>query len=172
MPNVFLVGFMGAGKSSVGSLVAAELDWAFVDLDAVVEERLGLSVPEVFARHGEPAFRRAERAALRDVAAGDRQVVATGGGTFCSEDARRLMETSGSVTVFLDAPWEVIRQRLPSHDPSRPKLGTAEQARRLYLDRRRWYLRALIVVPIRAEQSVDEVASDLVERLGGVLCAT
>ncbi len=172
MSNVYLVGFMGAGKTSVGRAVAARLGWSFVDLDELLVARFGIDIPTVFARHGEEVFRQAETEELAATTGRDRQVVALGGGAYCTAENRRVIAETEGVAVFLDAPWELIRGRLPDRDPSRPLLGDEEHARQLYLDRRRCYLRARVVVPIHDQQSVDDVAGAVLERLERSACAT
>src|SRR5271169_2079149 len=107
---VFLVGFMGSGKNTVGQELARRLSWDFVDLDARIEAREGQTIPEIFRVHGEPAFRSAETNALRDLArslARD-SVVALGGGAFVQETNRELLRAWRS--VFLDAPVSELWQ--------------------------------------------------------------
>src|SRR6204780_3153648 len=101
---VFLVGFMGSGKNTVGQELARRLAWDFVDLDARIEARERETIPDIFRLHGEPAFRSAETNALRDLTnsfARD-SVVALGGGAFVQEANRELLRPWPS--VFLDAP--------------------------------------------------------------------
>src|ERR1700722_5574442 len=101
---VFLVGFMGSGKNTVGQELARRLGWEFVDLDARIEARENKTIPDIFRLDGEPAFRSAETGALRDLTkslASD-SVVALGGGAFVSRQNRELLLTWPS--VFLDAP--------------------------------------------------------------------
>jgi shikimate kinase len=102
--RIVLTGFMGAGKSTTGRLLAARLDWTFLDLDAHLEARAGLSVPEIFARHGEDHFRRLESSALASALALPNTVLALGGGTPEVLTNRLLLEqTPGTLTVFLDS---------------------------------------------------------------------
>lgn len=109
--RLYLVGFMGAGKSAIGRRLATGLGWRFEDTDERVTRSEGRSIEELFEQAGEGRFREAERRALREIAAGDDVVVATGGGLFLSLEARRLMARTG-VAVWLDAAWEVVRARL------------------------------------------------------------
>ena len=111
MKNIFITGFMGVGKSSVGQAVARQLGWAYVDTDDVLERIAGKSIEAVFAEDGEDAFRALESRALAEVCGGERQVIATGGGMVKSAANRDLMRDSGFV-VCLEASPETIVQRL------------------------------------------------------------
>ena len=111
MDNIFLTGFMGVGKSSVGQAVARQLGWTYVDTDDVLERIAGKSIPSVFAEDGEDAFRLLESQALAEVCGAERQVISTGGGMVKSPANRTLMRASGFV-VCLEATPETIVQRL------------------------------------------------------------
>ena len=119
---IFLAGFMGSGKSTVGRRLAEALEWAFVDLDAEIERRAGCSIADIFADHGEERFRECEHEALREQAEmsrlGTPRVVALGGGTYTFERNRSLLRQVGP-TLWLDAPVEALweRVRLESHRP-------------------------------------------------------
>ncbi len=114
---VFLAGFMGSGKSTIGAMLAREFGWSFVDLDAQIETRENAPIPEIFARRGEAAFRAAEREALLEQAAqaraGKPRVVALGGGSYASAENRSALRAAG-VTVWLDADaatlWNRVRE--------------------------------------------------------------
>jgi shikimate kinase len=99
--HIFLVGFMGAGKSTVAALLADEFSEAFVDLDERIVEAVGMPVSEIFAQRGEEAFREAESAALRAVAAEPASVVACGGGIVLRPENRALLKEAGLV-VYLE----------------------------------------------------------------------
>ncbi|HUC43368.1 MAG TPA: shikimate kinase [Candidatus Sulfotelmatobacter sp.] len=134
--TVFLVGFMGAGKTAVGKALASARSWGFEDTDAAVEIALGRAIPEIFNELGEGAFREAESAALRMVAGRPRTVVATGGGLFLSL-AHRAVVRAGGVSVWLDASLEVAAARLEgaAGRPLWPREDTL--ARRALYERRR-----------------------------------
>lgn len=116
--RVVLVGFMGAGKSTVGPLVARRLGWAFVDLDDEIERAAGRTVREIFATGGEAAFRDAERAAAERVSARERLVLATGGGAFTVPETRSALQR-GALTVWLSCELDTLLARIPA-DGSRP----------------------------------------------------
>jgi len=109
---------MGAGKSTVGPLVARELGWPFLDLDDVVAAAAGRTVPEIFATEGEAAFRAAETAAAERVAARGRLVLATGGGAFTVPETREALQRD-ALTVWLRCEIETLLARIPA-DGSRP----------------------------------------------------
>jgi shikimate kinase len=136
--GVALVGFMGAGKTSVGRQLAEALDLPFVDLDERIQEREQASISKLFETRGEPGFRRAEWAALEGVLEEGPSVLACGGGTPCQEGAMELLMTWGR-TVFLDVSLENLAQRELT---GRPLWG--EQASALYASRRPVYEQAHI----------------------------
>lgn len=117
----YLIGFMGSGKTHWGRLLAERLGWPFVDLDAAIEAREGLGIGEIFARFGEPYFRRLEAECLRRTALWPDAVIATGGGTPCFFDNMDWMNRAG-LTIFLDAPAEQLIARLKPERDSRPLL--------------------------------------------------
>ena len=118
MRCVVLIGFMGAGKTTVGRALAKKLRWNFLDLDDVIEQRERKSVAEIFASSGEPAFRRMESAALaallQDRQAGSDLVLALGGGAFVQQQNRDALNSAGAITVLLEAPVEELRRRCQS----------------------------------------------------------
>ncbi|MEM8558631.1 MAG: shikimate kinase [Bacteroidota bacterium] len=122
--NVYLTGFMGSGKSTVGPLVAEQLGAAFVDLDAAIEETVGRPIAQVFAEQGEDAFREAERAALRATTSRSGLVVATGGGALLAPEAFDAAAGAGTV-VFLRVQAEVLVARLAPEAAHRPLLHNA-----------------------------------------------
>ncbi len=134
---VVLIGFMGAGKSSVGRVVAGLLGADFVDLDARIESAAGRSVGEIFASEGEGVFREMEKEAIRDAVAVPGRVVAAGGGAFLDPGNRALLKAYAPV-VFLDVSPETVLARL-SRDASRPLLrgGDREAKVRDLMARRR-----------------------------------
>jgi shikimate kinase len=127
--NIFLVGMMGAGKTTVGRALAARTKRAFVDTDRVLVERTGVPVATVFEIEGEEGFRRRETSVLEEVCEEDGRVVATGGGIVLAEVNRRLMREHGTVVYLrarVESLWERTRQ-----DASRPLLATPNPKARL-----------------------------------------
>jgi shikimate kinase len=127
--NLFLVGMMGAGKTTLGKALAQRLRREFVDTDRLLVERTGVPVATVFEIEGEDGFRRRESALLAEICARDHSVVATGGGVVLDEGNRRLMRESGTV-VYLKARVESLWERT-RHDSSRPLLATPNPRQRL-----------------------------------------
>jgi shikimate kinase len=127
--NIFLVGPMGAGKSTIGRQLALVLGRQFVDADREVETRTGASISLIFELEGEAGFRRRERAVLEDLSAGRELVVATGGGAVLDPNNRALLSERGTV-VYLHAPLEVLFRRT-RRDRSRPLLQTEDPRARL-----------------------------------------
>lgn len=110
--RIFLVGMMGAGKSTVGKRVADALGWDFLDTDAMVAESVGMSIPEIFSRKGEAFFREAEKVALARAGERERVVVATGGGAVLAGENWRVMETEGSLSVYLEASVSTLTRQV------------------------------------------------------------
>jgi len=122
--NIIFIGFMGSGKTSIGRLVAKKLGFQFVDTDAVVVERAGMPVAEIFAGYGEAWFRDQETSALESMAMHNRSVISTGGGIVLREENRALLRDLGFV-VWLTASEEIIFDRV-SRNKRRPLLQTAD----------------------------------------------
>ena len=137
---IFLVGFMGAGKTTVGRALAGHLDYAFLDLDELIAERTGKSVSEIFAELGESEFRRLEREAIESCRGNIRSVIALGGGAYIQEDNRTLLRAIGK-TVWLDCELETCLKRI-SGDKSRPLLGSVDDMKMLFDLRRSAYEQA------------------------------
>ncbi len=120
---IFLVGFMGSGKSYWGSRLAKSIAWDFVDLDTLIEQKTGLSIPEIFALHGEDGFRLHEQDCLHSLTERlEPAVIATGGGTPCFFDNMDWMNQHGT-TIWLDIPVDTLVERLWPERHKRPLLA-------------------------------------------------
>jgi shikimate kinase len=157
---VFLVGFMGSGKNTVGRVLARRLAWDFVDLDARIEARERQTVAEIFRLQGEDAFRLAETDALRDLLTNSLvcpSVVALGGGAFVQETNRELLRPWPS--VFLDAPaeehWQRCLQDEAETGVERPLRKDPEQFARLHAQRLPFYRRASLIVETSGKEVAD-----------------
>jgi len=160
--KVYLVGFMAAGKTTVARALGRRLDWRVVDIDEVVEKRERLSVSEIFARHGEPYFRMAERAALTEQIGVPHLVVATGGGTFAEPQNRAMINADG-LSIWLDIPLDRALARVPA-DGRRPLAADREAFERLYHARRTAYQQAHIRVDA-GRQGIDALVEQLMDLL-------
>lgn len=127
--NIFLVGMMGAGKTSVGRVLAKRLNKTFYDSDHVIEERTGVRIPLIFEIEGEPGFRNRETAVLDELTALDEVVLATGGGAVLAQENRERLRSRGTV-VYLRATVKDLLNRT-RHDKNRPLLQTADPRARL-----------------------------------------
>lgn len=172
MRNIYLVGFMGAGKTAVGRVVAHRLDRVFFDLDEAIENRMGMSIPEIFSTRGEDAFRLAEADEVEMTTDRKGLVVATGGGAFENLENRRHIHGSGGVSIFLDPPWETIRCRMLGESSTRPKWVDESQARRLYESRLPMYRLASIRLDLDGGETPDEIAALIVDELSELACAS
>lgn len=130
--TIVLTGFMGAGKTTVGRILAARLNWTFLDLDAEIEREAGITIAEIFRIHGEPDFRIREARTLAALVTRPQTVLALGGGAIESQDTRSLLTGSpGLCTVFLSAPLEALIERCLAQqqgaDELRPVLADRER---------------------------------------------
>lgn len=165
-PKIVLVGFMAAGKSTVGELLARRTGYDFVDLDAEIERRQERSIPEIFRQDGEEAFRAMEAEATRRHDDSREVVVATGGGWMAREELRDRW--TGATTVWLRVSPGQVLERVGSDTSSRPMLDASspERSIRAILARRRPHYRLADLTVDTDGRSPDEVAARILERLG------
>lgn len=159
---IFLVGFMGAGKTTVGRTLAEHLGYDFFDLDELIEAQAAKSVQAIFAELGEAEFRRLEHEATRACSNRSRAVIALGGGAYVPDRNRTLLRTIGR-TVWLDCPLEVCLRRV-SGDQSRPLLGDEGEMRELLEERRPAYSQADYIVET-GELSPEELVIEITRLL-------
>jgi len=160
--KLYLVGFMGAGKTTVAAALSRRVGWRTEDIDVRIEALERRTVSAIFAQDGEPYFRRVERQVLRELLPDRNVIVATGGGTFADPDNRALMLADGAV-AWLDAPLDRIIERVPA-DGRRPLAADRGQLEQLYLRRRATYAEAH--VRIDATRPVDEIVEQLLDWIG------
>ena len=169
--SIVLVGMMGVGKSSIGRRLAARLGVPFVDADTEIEKAAGMSIADIFARHGEADFRSGEARVIARLLDGGPQVLATGGGAFMNADTRSAIAARG-VSVWLNAELDVLMRRIKRRH-NRPLLKSddpGETLRRLIGERYPIYAQAEITVQSRDvphEKIVDEIIAGLAARLLG-----
>jgi shikimate kinase len=143
---VFLVGFMGAGKTSVGRSLARRLGWDFEDLDDRIQARAGRSITAIFRDLGEAEFRRMENTALRELVA-------------------ELVASSPAQVVFLDGPAEELFRRCEKEQRERPLLQDVKQFRELYEQRRSSYLKASRCIDTTGKE-IDQIAAEVACSIG------
>jgi shikimate kinase len=173
MHAIILVGFMGAGKSTVGRVLAARLGWMFEDLDDRIELREKQTVAEIFGNAGEAEFRRAEHEALKELleglSSGAEKVIALGGGAFVQQSNINLLDAADLPTIFLDASVEELLARCQRQSETqaveRPLLGTPDHFRQLYENRRPHYLRARFRQKTEGKE-VQEIVTNVIRALG------
>jgi shikimate kinase len=163
---IYLVGYRGSGKTTVGRLLARQIGWPFLDADDLLEAQAGRTVAEVFATEGESGFRERESAVLRDVATRRRHVIATGGGVVLRDENRRLLKATG-FGVWLTGTAETCFQRFqddPTTRDRRPALtslpGLAE-VERMLREREPLYREVAHLVVATENQSPEEVVSTI-----------
>jgi shikimate kinase len=169
--SIVLVGMMGAGKSSIGRRLATRLGMGFVDADAEIEAAAGMTIPEIFATHGEPYFRSGEARVIARLLDHGPQVLATGGGSYMNADTRAAIRRNG-VSVWLKADFEVLVRRVKRRATTdRPMLqgDAGERLRHLMAERYPVYAEADITLMSRDvphETIVNELIAVLAERFG------
>jgi shikimate kinase len=165
---LFLVGYMGAGKTSVGRILAQRLGWTFCDLDERIEAQQNCTIAEVFRRFGEKEFRDLEAVELarliQELRTSNGAVVALGGGTILRDENQAQITNQPGVLIFLDAPIEELWSRAKSGGRERPLAGTKNQFQQLYESRRQRYMEADLQVSTSGKR-VDEVAEQIAAEL-------
>jgi len=165
--NLYLVGMMGAGKTTVGRLLARRLKLRFVDSDHEIERRCGVKVPLIFDIEGEAGFRSRESQTLAELAALEGIVLATGGGAVLADENRQRLAARGTV-IYLRARPEDLYERV-RQDRNRPLLATANPLARLeelYVQRDPLYREVADVIVDTGRQTVQSLARTLADQLG------
>jgi shikimate kinase len=164
---IFLLGYMGSGKTTVGRALSKRLGWRLEDLDHRIEAEAGCSIADIFRDQGEAAFRRVEQTALQnalrelhDIPA----IIALGGGTFIQPENFEIITSYGGKTIFLDAPVEELWRRC-QEAVERPLRRDRQHFGHLYETRRPEYMKASIRVDTSGKDA-ETVASEIVQRLG------
>jgi shikimate kinase len=168
---IYLTGYMGSGKSRYGRDAARRLGYGFIDLDALIEERAGMSIPAIFAGPGEAAFRLLEQTLLTETLPGEDTLMATGGGTPCSDANLAFMKRHGKL-VYIQLSAGALAARLKTMAPTRPLLTphldhlTPFVASHL-AQREPWYLQAHLIVQgvgLTGKKLADEIQSAILQR--------
>jgi shikimate kinase len=170
--SVVLVGMMGVGKSSIGRRLGVRLGIPFVDADTEIEKAAGMSIADIFSRHGEADFRSGEARVIARLLDGGPQVLATGGGAIMNADTRAAIKAKG-VSIWLDAEFDVLMRRISKRKHERPMLQTADPAatlRDLLTVRAPVYAQADLTVQSR-EVPHDAIVAEIMTSLTAFLCA-
>jgi len=165
--NIYLIGFMGAGKTTVGQLLAEKLDMPFADLDDVIERKTGLPIVTIFEKHGEKYFRRLETDTLQRIAQYPGNIVATGGGIILSIENRKIMKNTG-ITIYLKWRTNILYQRI-KNGSSRPIINSIDEDQlyqhieKVMLERQLYYKTADYIIQ-GDEQTSPEDTVEMIQR--------
>lgn len=154
--RIYLIGFMGSGKSTVGRHLARRLGWKFIDLDREIERSERHAIADIFRERGEAHFRQLESLCLKRISSSEKAVIALGGGAFLDPENRALAEKTG-LTVWLKASFAKVADRVRI-DGTRPKFTSKEQAEALYRSREPYY--ALAKVHVSTDDGTPETIAD------------
>jgi len=171
--SIVLIGMMGVGKSSIGRRLGSRLGVPFVDADTEIEQAAGMSIADIFARHGEAAFRSGEARVIARLLNGGPQVLATGGGAVMNEPTRALIKERG-VSIWLSAELDLLLRRISKRKAERPMLQTEDPAatlRDLLTTRQPIYAQADITVQSR-DVPHDAIVTEIIEALTAFLSAS
>ena len=168
--NIILTGFMGVGKTSVGTRLARDLGFTFVDTDELIEEDQKTTITEIFSSFGEPYFRDVEARVIGQVLEGENQVISTGGGAVMHEKNRAAFKERG-ITVCLTARADVIYERI-RHETHRPLLQVPDPLGRIgeLLSAREPFYRQADIVIDTSERTADEVINEIKQRVRYACC--
>ncbi|MGF7141196.1 shikimate kinase [Roseimarinus sediminis] len=160
--RIYLIGYMGSGKSTVGKGLAKKLKLSFIDMDHFIEERNFRSIPQIFAEEGEDGFRKIEQKALHELSEFDDVLIATGGGAPCFFNNVEVMNQTG-LTVYLDGSPRILAERLKNSKTERPLIQGKTYPELVKFigetlaKREQWYKQAKIVLPFDHDLSDEEV---------------
>jgi shikimate kinase len=171
--SIVLIGMMGVGKSSIGRRLGARLGVPFVDADTEIERAAGMSIADIFASHGEAAFRSGEARVIARLLNGGPQILATGGGAVMNEATRALIKERG-VSIWLSAELDLLLRRISKRKAERPMLQTDDPAatlRDLLATRQPIYAQADITVQSR-DVPHDAIVTEIIEALTAFLSAS
>lgn len=167
MASIILIGFMAAGKSTVGKRLAQKLNLPFVDLDDLIVEELGETIASYFSTHGEAAFREVESQILAENMQKN-QVIATGGGVVTSARNRRLLQNAPHVFYLTGTPEELLKRLKNDQKNVRPLAlkNNSEEMRQLHAARHPWYIAASNFQIDTTNKSVDSIVEEIYEKVG------
>ena len=164
--RIYLIGYMGSGKSMVGKGLAQKLGLSFIDMDHYIEERNFRTIPQIFAEDGESGFRKLEQKALHELSEFDDVIIATGGGAPCFFDNMEVIKHTGR-SVYLNGTPRIIAERLKQSKTERPLIkGKTNEELVDFIDetltkRSPWYLQADVIINFDHDLSIEEVMDKL-----------
>jgi len=164
--RIYLIGYMGSGKSTVGKGLAKAFGLQFIDLDTYIEKRNFKTIPELFATVGEEGFRKAEQKALHEVSEFENVVIATGGGAPCFFDNMEVIKRTGK-SVYLRGTPHILAERLLNSKTERPLIkGKSEEELITFIHetlakREKWYLQADIILDFDCNLTIEEVVETI-----------
>lgn len=167
--RIYLIGYMGSGKSTIGKGLAKVFGLQFIDMDTYIEKRNFKTIPELFATIGEEGFRKAEQKALHEVSEFENVVIATGGGAPCFFDNMEVIKRTGK-SVYLNGTPRILAERLLQSKTERPLIkGKSEEELTAFIDetlskREAWYKKADVVLDFDHDLSIDEIIETLNEK--------
>lgn len=167
--NVFLVGMMGVGKTTIGQMLAQQLEYRFFDTDILIEKVAGKTINEIFATEGENSFRELETKVLEELTACNRSVIATGGGIVIKRSNWSYLQQG--LVIWLNAPVEVLIERL-QEDNTRPLLQETNlkiKLETLLEERSQLYNQADLKITIDAAQTPEEITKLIINQIPSVL---
>ena len=163
--NVYLIGMMGAGKTTVGELLAQKLQYRFLDIDNIIETVSKKSINEIFAEAGEEGFRQLETEVLMQVSAYIRTVISTGGGIILRQENWSYLQEG--MVIYLDVPVELLVKRL-AHDQTRPLLQNedlTEKLTKLKTVREALYQQADITIPVTEKDQTTDIVAEIIAKI-------
>ena len=160
--TIFLCGFMGCGKSTIGQILAKKSGCGFCDTDELIVKNQGMTIPEIFSQKGEPYFRTVEAETVKSLC-GKSTVVACGGGAMQNSETAETVKENGGTIVYLDVPFDVCYNRI-KNDSNRPIVmnNTREQLEEIYNNRRDIYMKNSTIM-IEAVGSPTEIAGSIID---------
>ena len=161
--NIYLIGMMGSGKTTVGQELAQKLNYRFYDTDQIIEAVAKTPITEIFQQQGEPYFRNLETKVLKELSVHTKSVISTGGGIIGQQINWSYLQYG--LVIWLDVDVEILQQRL-ADDETRP---LADKLESLLQSRRPLYAQADIAISIRAEQSPSEISAQIIETMPTVI---
>ncbi|HIE36276.1 MAG TPA: shikimate kinase [Candidatus Omnitrophica bacterium] len=163
MKNIYLVGFMGTGKTTVGKILAEKLNKEFVEMDDVIEERESRSIVDIFAQNGEPYFRNLEKQLLKELAKESDLIVSCGGGLICDEENSKILKKTGIIFNLVATPLTIYeRTKKYTHRPLLNVDDPLEKIKELLEKRRPYYEKVHFNIDTE-KFSAEEVAEEIVK---------